>query len=102
MIELLPESSGNVLGFRLCGMVTSQDFDELLVPALQEAFNRYDIIRVLIEITDFKGKDIEALWEDLDNDRCILSYRTRSCRGGCGLGQMDGNKPGLLLHLSQH
>jgi hypothetical protein len=81
MIELLPESSGNVLGFRISGMVTSRDFDEVLIPALQKAVDRYGIIRVVIEITDFKGEDIEALREDFDTDRRILSIEREAVVG---------------------
>jgi hypothetical protein len=81
MIELLPESSGNVLGFRFSGMVTSQDFDEVLIPVLQEAVDTYGIIRVVIEITDFKGEDIEALREDFAIDRRILNIEREAIVG---------------------
>jgi hypothetical protein len=64
MIEELPEGGGEVLGFRLSGTFTARDFTEVLVPALEQASNAYGIIRLVIEVMDYKGETIGAMIED--------------------------------------
>jgi len=73
MIEILPESSGNILGFRFSGMIREEDLTEVLIPALEEASDQYGIIRLVVEIIDYKGEELGARLEDLlDPDRKIL------------------------------
>jgi len=70
MIELLPESFGNVIGFRIGGMITEDDLSNILIPTLEEASERHGILRLVIEIFDYKGEELGARLEDLfDADR---------------------------------
>jgi hypothetical protein len=63
MIEELPDGEG-VIGFRLSGEFTEEDFLEVLVPALEQASNTHGIIRLIIEVMDFKGETLGAMIQD--------------------------------------
>jgi hypothetical protein len=87
MIEVLPESEGRVLGFRFEGLITAGDFSRVLVPALEEAEEKYGIIRVVIEVTDFKGETFGASMEDRKDDRKILNIEREAIVGEEGWDQ---------------
>ena len=90
MIELLPESSGNVLGFRIGGMITEEDLTRILMPALEEASERYGILRLVIEISDYKGEELGARLEDLfDTDRRIPYIEREAVIGEEGWDKWD-------------
>jgi hypothetical protein len=42
MIEILPGSGGNVLGYRASGKLTDADYKDVLVPKLEEVAKQYD------------------------------------------------------------
>jgi hypothetical protein len=64
MIEKLPGSSGNVLGFRLWGKLTEADYRDLLIPELERALKEYPTIRVLFTLEHFEGWTVGGAWED--------------------------------------
>ena len=89
MIEVLPESSGNILGFRFSGMISEEDLTGVLIPALDEAGETYGIIRLVVEITDYKGEELGARLEDLlDPDRKILHIEREAVIGEEGWDQL--------------
>jgi SpoIIAA-like len=66
MIEPLTGFPDNVLAFGYKGRVTRQDYETVLIPAVENALKKHDKIRLYIEIaTDFAGFDPGAMWEDL-------------------------------------
>jgi hypothetical protein len=81
MIELLPESEGRVLGFRFSGLITAGDFTRVLVPALEKAEEKFGIIRLVIEVDDFKGESFGASMEDRKDDREILNIEREAIVG---------------------
>jgi hypothetical protein len=61
-IEGLPEG---VLGFRLTGKLSREEYHELMEPILA-ALDRGEKLRILVELPDdFAGLDLGALWEDM-------------------------------------
>lgn len=64
MVELLPHSSGNILGFRMSGRLHDQDYVEF-VPVIEAAIAEYGNARLIAEFHDFKGWYPHALWEDI-------------------------------------
>lgn len=66
MIERLTNFPSNVVAFICKGRVTRLDYDAVLVPAVQRAFQTHDKIRLDDETgPDFAGFDLGAAWEDL-------------------------------------
>jgi hypothetical protein len=89
MIETLPESSGNILGFRFSGMIREEDLTDVLIPVLEEAGEEYGIIRLVVEIIDYKGEELGARLEDLlDPDRKILNIEREAVIGEEGWDQL--------------
>jgi hypothetical protein len=64
MIEKLPESSGNILGFRIWGKLSEADYTELLVPEMERAMKEYPKIRVVWVMEEFAGWTVGGAWED--------------------------------------
>lgn len=55
-----------VLGLRFSGKITRGDYDEVLIPAVQEVFDRGEPVRCLCLLgEDFDGYEAGAMWEDL-------------------------------------
>lgn len=65
MIELLPESNGNILIFSAKGKLTDQDYKEVLIPQMESIIRKYGKARLLLDMGDeFHGWEIGALWDD--------------------------------------
>ncbi len=57
MVEKLPQSSGNVLGFKLSGKLHDEDYKHL-VPVAEEAIQAHGKVRLVAHPTDFHGWDL--------------------------------------------
>jgi hypothetical protein len=65
MLEILPESQGNILGIRASGKLTDNDYKTVLIPRLETIIREQGKARVLCHMDeDFHGWDMEALWDD--------------------------------------
>ncbi len=65
MIEVLPESAGNVLGVKTTGKLTDKNYKETFIPALEKALKEHGKVKALFYMDpDFKGWDLRALWDD--------------------------------------
>ncbi|MBX3430545.1 MAG: STAS/SEC14 domain-containing protein [Hyphomonadaceae bacterium] len=65
MIEILRDFPANVIAFQGSGHVTRRDYDDVLVPAVENALKRHDKIRLFYKIgPDFTGIEAGAVWED--------------------------------------
>jgi len=56
MIEILPESTENCIGFKISGEVEAEDYDELL-PKLDASIAAHGKINLLVVIEDYEGSD---------------------------------------------
>ena len=66
MIEIITDMPENVLAVRASGKVTGEDYDKVLIPALDDKLKKQKKIRVLYHIVgrDFSGFTAEAMWDD--------------------------------------
>jgi hypothetical protein len=65
MIELLSGLPDNVLGFEAKGEVTGDDYERVLVPAVEDRLTRNDKIRLVYVLgEDFSGYSAGAMWDD--------------------------------------
>jgi len=66
MIEQLPSLPAGVLGFRMRGLVTAQDYETVMVPDIEAAFAMNRKLRLVIHIgEDFTGFAPGAMWDDV-------------------------------------
>jgi hypothetical protein len=66
MIEVLPESQGNILVLKATGKLTDQDYKEVLIPRLEAILRAHGKARVLLDMGDeFPGMEAAAVWDDL-------------------------------------
>ena len=65
MIELLSDLPDNVLGVEAKGEVTGDDYEQVLVPAIEERLARHDKIRLICVLGgEFDGYSASAMWDD--------------------------------------
>ena len=66
MLELLSDLPDNVIGVRAIGEVDDDDYEDVLVPAIEDRLTRHDKVRILYVLgTEFTGYDHDAAWEDV-------------------------------------
>jgi hypothetical protein len=66
-ISLREEAGGKVLVIRLGGKLTKADY-ERFVPEVERLIRRHGKVRMLIQMHDFHGWSLSALWDDLKFD----------------------------------
>ena len=65
MIEKLSESSGPVVGYKVAGKVTPDDYQQLN-PAIQTLVDQYaDGVYLLLDLQEFAGEEVKAWLPDL-------------------------------------
>jgi hypothetical protein len=65
MIEIMAESSGNIIGMKAIGTLTDADYEEMLMPRLERLFAQYQKLRVLFYMgEEFAGWTVSAAWDD--------------------------------------
>jgi hypothetical protein len=65
MIEKLTESSGNVVGYKAIGVITSDDYLKL-EPEVRDLIEKVGNIHMLIDLTDFQWERLEAWLPDIE------------------------------------
>ena len=79
MFEVMEQSSGKVLGLKLSGKLLHEDYAQF-VPKIEEIIAKYGSARCLVEMVDFGGIELRALWDELkfdtkhcgDMERCAV------------------------------
>ncbi|WP_171228047.1 MULTISPECIES: STAS/SEC14 domain-containing protein [unclassified Ruegeria] len=65
MITVHTNSDGALIEVELSGQVTSADYADVLVPAIEAALTEHDSVRLLTIVQpEFKGYDLGAAWSD--------------------------------------
>jgi len=65
MLEEISDVPDSVLGFRASGQVTSEDYRDVLVPAVEAALRNWDKLRLLYLLgDDVTGFSAGAAWQD--------------------------------------
>lgn len=66
MIEIIPESHDNVLGYRASGKLIESDYEEIMIPGIEAVIKEYDNVNFLFYLDDeFKGWKTGALVDDI-------------------------------------
>jgi hypothetical protein len=65
MVERIPDLPDNVLGFTAKGTVSADDYESVIVPAVEDLFSRQKRVRFLYHLgEDFSGFEAAAVWDD--------------------------------------
>ena len=65
MIELMQDVPKNVVAFSAKGKVTGDDYENVIIPAVESKLKDYDKIRLLYQIgPEYTGYEAEAMWDD--------------------------------------
>lgn len=66
MVEKIPDLPDNVLGFTAKGKVTANDYESVIMPAVEALFSRQRKVRFLYHLgEDFTGFEAAAVWDDM-------------------------------------
>jgi hypothetical protein len=73
MLELMSESEGDVIAVRARGVLTKDDYQDILIPRLESALDAVDRVRVLFLMDEtFRAWNAGAAWI---NTRLDLRHR---------------------------
>jgi hypothetical protein len=64
VLEKLAASSGPVVGYKVVGKVTVEDYQQL-DPAIQALVDQYDDLCLLLDMQEFAGEEVKAWLPDL-------------------------------------
>jgi hypothetical protein len=65
MVEQIANLPDNTLGFRARGRVTANDYESVIIPAVEALFSRHDKARFLYHLgEEFSGFEAAAVWDD--------------------------------------
>jgi len=65
MIEIMPETEANILVVKATKMLTSEDYETVFIPQLEQLISHFGKVRVLIYLDEnFTGWELEAAWDD--------------------------------------
>ena len=94
MIEIHPQSQGNLIGMTVNGKLLKEDY-ETFIPKLEQMIADYGAIRCLIEITDMKGVELGAIWHEIKFDtKALQGHRAmRRCRRSVLASLDDKDRP---------
>lgn len=67
MIELQTAPTGKILSVKMSGKLTQEDY-EVFVPEVESLIKSQGKIRILLQMHDFHGWTVGALWEDIKFD----------------------------------
>lgn len=67
MVEILDQSNPDIIAIRLSGKLLHQDYQQFL-PVLEKLIEDRGGIRCLLEMTDFQGMELRALWDEIKFD----------------------------------
>lgn len=67
MFEILSESKNNLLAVKASGKLTAQDYEQTLLPKLEQLFERHGRLKILVQFSgDFVGwASTAAAWDDM-------------------------------------
>jgi hypothetical protein len=63
MIEIMPESQGDLLVIRISGKITHHDFEDVLIPRLETMLREHPKLRLLDLIEEFSGWEVGVMWD---------------------------------------
>ncbi len=65
MIEIMPETEGNILVFKATEILTSQDYEDIFIPQLKQFIEKFGKIRTVVYLDEtFTGWELGAAWDD--------------------------------------
>ena len=65
MIEIMPESEGNVLAVKATGKLTAADYEDVFIPKLKEVIEEQGKARMVFYLSEtFEGWELGAAWDD--------------------------------------
>ncbi|NOX80048.1 MAG: STAS/SEC14 domain-containing protein [Deltaproteobacteria bacterium] len=65
MVKKIPDLPDNVIGFTAEGTVTANDYESVIIPALEALLSRHGKARFLYHLgEDFAGFELGAMWDD--------------------------------------
>ncbi len=65
MLTIMSSSHDNIVGVQGTGKVTDQDYQQVLIPQLENVLKNHDKARFMYYLDDnFAGWELGAMWED--------------------------------------
>jgi hypothetical protein len=66
-VDLREQAGGKLLAVELSGKLAKQDYEQF-VPEVERLIRQHGKLRLVVELKDFHGWELGALWEDIKFD----------------------------------
>lgn len=67
MLQILAETTGNLVAVKATDTLTGADYDEL-IPILDETLKKFDKLNLYFEMEHFSGWNLKSFWQDAKFD----------------------------------
>jgi len=64
MLEILDQTHGDVVGVKVAGKLTDDDYQKVLIPKIEDILEREGSVRILMLFDGFSGWEARAAWDD--------------------------------------
>lgn len=65
MMEIIPGLPENVVAVTVSGILTGEDYERVLIPAIEDKVQKYEKIRLIYQLSEkYKGFNDKAMLED--------------------------------------
>lgn len=64
MMEVIEDLPEDVVGIAARGKITAEDYEQVVIPAIEAKLKTHDKIKLLFHMGQFEGMEIAAMWED--------------------------------------
>ena len=66
MLQPIDNLPDNILGLKAVGIISKNDYTDILIPAAENIFSKYDRIRMIYYLgPEFQEFEYSAMWEDV-------------------------------------
>ena len=64
MMELIEDLPADTVGIASRGKITQEDYERVIIPAVEKRLKTHDKIKLLYVMEQFDGMELAAMWED--------------------------------------
>ncbi len=65
MMEIIADLPDDTVGIASKGRITEEDYKKIIIPAIEQALENHDKIKMLFNLSDMEGgMELTAMWED--------------------------------------
>ena len=65
MMEVIEDLPENIVGIASHGKITHEDYEHVLIPAVEDKLKDHEKVKLLFHMGSFEGMELVAMWDDM-------------------------------------